>query len=68
MATTFTLWGTAFVLVKYLAQNVMVLLLNMKMDRKDKTGLQGHSQAWEDSPFTLAGLFEQIQFCCNAKA
>lgn len=55
-------------LVKYLAQNVMVLLLNMKMDRKDKTGLQGHSQAWEDSPFTLAGLFEQIQFCCNAKA
>lgn len=26
MDTTFTLWGAAFVLVKYLAQNVMVLL------------------------------------------
>lgn len=61
MDTTFTLWGAAFVLVKYLAQNVMVLLsLNMRLDREDTIGLQGRSQTWEDSPFTLAGLVEQI--------
>lgn len=55
MGTTFTLWGTAFVLVKYLAQNVMVLLLNTRLDREEKTALQGHSQTEEGSPFALAG-------------
>lgn len=66
MGITFTLLGTAFVLVKYLAQNVVVLLLNMSLDREDKTAL--HSQTEEDSPFALAGLVEQIQFCCNVQA
>lgn len=42
--------------------------LYMGLGREDTIGLQGHSQTWEDSSSTLAGLVEQIQllFRCPA--
>lgn len=69
MGTIFSLWGTEFALVKHLAQDVMMLLrLVYGLGREDTTGLQGHSQTWEDSPSILAGLAEQIPLLLRCPA
>lgn len=55
-------------LVKYLAQDMMLLRLVYGLDREDTTGLQGHSQTWEFSPSTLAGLVEPMQLLWQCPA
>lgn len=58
---TFTLWGTAFVLVKYLGYNVMVLLsLEYEAGQRRYNWITRMLTDMGGSPFTLAGLVEQI--------